>query len=405
MRKPEFSVLLPTRNRASLLVEAIETVRAQDFEDWEIIVSDNASIEDVRGIIENIADPRIVYLRSDEPLSVTDNWNRAIDAAQGRWIVMLGDDDGLVPGYFQNMQAACLKLNSPDVIYHGAYHFLAPDVLPGQADGRLSDVTKMHSLLLGHQGPSLLPRGQCEAAARAALDMRAIYGFNMQYFLFCAEFLEKMRRFGPVFRGPYPDFYAANMALLIADTVGVVPAPMTVIGITRKSYGYFHFNNNESAGMDFLANHDFTKHVSTDLRKHLLPGSFMNTLWLVSVALVRDSLSNTHNLNLGIKRYRRLQILDSGLNHSPKGSAAARERDALLPLLSLGERMLLLALRLATWPLTFLPPRWLAAFSIRAKCFLGQYDTGEGPRRLPMKPRNMTEAIERLRDLPKDQQS
>ena len=405
MRKPEFSVLLPTRNRASLLVEAIETVRAQDFEDWEIIVSDNASIEDVRGIIENIADPRIVYLRSDEPLSVTDNWNRAIDAAQGRWIVMLGDDDGLVPGYFQNMQAACLKLNSPDVIYHGAYHFLAPDVLPGQAEGRLSDVTKMHSLLLGHQGPSLLPRGQCEAAARAALDMRAIYGFNMQYFLFRAEFLEKMRRFGPVFRGPYPDFYAANMALLIADTVGVVPAPMTVIGITRKSYGYFHFNNNESAGMDFLANHDFTKHVPADLRKHLLPGSFMNTLWLVSVALVRDSLSNTHNLNLGIKRYRRLQILDSGLNHSPNGSAAARERNALLPLLSVVERMLLLALRLATWPLTLLPPRWLAAFSIRAKCFLGQYDTGEGPRRLPMKPRNMTEAIEMLRDLPKDQQS
>jgi glycosyltransferase involved in cell wall biosynthesis len=405
MRKPEFSVLLPTRNRASLLVEAIETVRAQDFEDWEIIVSDNASIEDVRGIIENIADPRIVYLRSDEPLSVTDNWNRAIDAAQGRWIVMLGDDDGLVPGYFQNMQAACLKLNSPDVIYHGAYHFLAPDVLPGQAEGRLSDVTKMHSLLLGRKGPSLLPRGQCEAAARAALDMRAIYGFNMQYFLFRAEFLDKMRQFGPVFRGPYPDFYAANMALLIADTVGVVPAPMTVIGITRKSYGYFHFNNNESAGMDFLANHDFTKHVSADLRKHLLPGSFMNTLWLVSVALVRDSLPNAPNLNLGIKRYRRLQILDAGLNHSPKGSAAARERDALLPLLSLGERMLLLALRVASWPLTLLPPRWLAAFSIRAKCFLGQYDTGEGPRRLPMNPRNMTEAIERLRDLPKDQQS
>jgi glycosyltransferase involved in cell wall biosynthesis len=117
MRKPKFSVLLPTRNRASLLVEAIETVRAQDFEDWEIIVSDNASIEDVRGIIENIADPRIVYLRSDEPLSVTDNWNRAIDAAQGRWIVMLGDDDGLVPGYFQNMQAACLKLNCTPTIF------------------------------------------------------------------------------------------------------------------------------------------------------------------------------------------------------------------------------------------------------------------------------------------------
>ena len=44
MNRPEFSVLLPTRNRVRLLAEAIETVRAQDFADWEIIVSDNASV-------------------------------------------------------------------------------------------------------------------------------------------------------------------------------------------------------------------------------------------------------------------------------------------------------------------------------------------------------------------------
>jgi glycosyltransferase involved in cell wall biosynthesis len=174
MSRPEFSVLLPTRNRVSLLAEAIGSVRAQNFEDWEIIVSDNASIEDVRGLIERIGDPRIVYLRSEKALPVTDNWNRAVDAARGRWVVMLGDDDGLVPGYFQAMRAVCAKLNDPDFIYHGAYHFLAPDVLPGQAQGRLSDVTRMHSLLLRHNEPSLLPRGQCEAAARAALDMRAI---------------------------------------------------------------------------------------------------------------------------------------------------------------------------------------------------------------------------------------
>lgn len=399
MSKPEFSVLLPTRNRLSLLAEAIETVRAQSFTDWEIIVSDNASMEDVKGLVEGIADPRIVYLRSEESLPVTENWNRAVDAARGRWVVMLGDDDGLVPGYFHAMRAACAKLHEPDVIYHGAYHFLAPDVLPGQPEGRLHDVTKMHSLLLGHEEPSLLPRSQCEAAARAALDMRAVYGFNMQYFLFRATFLDKMRRFGPVFRGPYPDFYAANMALLIADTVGVVPEPMTVIGITRKSYGYFHFNNNESAGVDFLANRDFAENVAADLRQYLLPGSFMNTLWLASVALVRDSLPDRPDLHLGVKRYRRLQILDNSLRHLPKGSAEARENAALLPLLRFHERVFLLAMRAITWPLTLLPPRWLSAFAIRAKRLARQYDTGEGARKLPMTPKNMTEVIAGLRNL------
>ena len=406
MNRPEFSVLLPTRNRVRLLAEAIETVRTQDFEDWEIIVSDNASVEDVRGLVESIGDGRIVYLRSDKPLPVTDNWNRAVDAARGRWVVMLGDDDGLVPGYFRAMQAACAALNSPEVIYHGAYHFMASDVLPGQPEGSLSDVTKMHSLLLGHDGPSLLPRAQCEAAARAALDMRAVYGFNMQYFLFRADFLDRMRQFGPVFRGPYPDFYAANMALLLAKKVGAIPAPMTVIGITRKSYGYFHFNNNEAAGVDFLANQDFADHVSPELRQHLLPGSFMNTLWLVSVALVRDSLPDVPDLHLGIERYRRLQILDNCLNHAPKGGAATRERLDLVPLLRFNERLLLLALRVVVWPLAFLTPRWLAAFAIKAKRLMGQYyDTGEGARRLPVAPRSMTEAIAGLRELKKDQVS
>lgn len=401
MDRPQFSVLLPTRNRVSLLAQAIATVRAQKFDDWEIIVSDNASEEDVHGLVEEIDDPRIVYLRSDTSLPVTDNWNRAVNAARGRWVVMLGDDDGLVPDYFQTMQAACETLNSPDVIYHGAYHFLAPNVLPGQTEGRLSDVTRMHSLLLGRNAPCILPRAQCEAAARAALDMRAIYGFNMQYFLFHSEFLDKMRQFGPVFRGPYPDFYAANLALLVADKIGVVPAPMTVIGITRKSYGYFHFNNNEAAGVDFLSNQDFAKTVSPDLRKYLLPGSFMNTLWLVSVALVRDSLPDRSDLPLGVERYRLLQILDSAITNGIRNTAADRALMALKPLLNVRERLLLLALRIVTWPLKLLPPRWLGAFSIRVKRLMGQYHIGEGARQLPVAPRDMTEAIAALRDLAK----
>lgn len=399
MKPPQFSVLLPTRNRVSLLAEAICTVRDQNFDDWEIIVSDNASEEDVAGLIAEIGDPRITYLRSNKLLPVTENWNRAVDAATGRWVVMLGDDDGLVPQYFETMQKVCGDLNLPDLIYHGAYHFLAPNVLPGQTQGRVSDVTRMHSLCLGRHEPCILPRSQCEEAARAALDMRAIYGFNMQYFLFKREFLDRMRQFGAVFRGPYPDFYAANLALLIADKVGVVPEPMTIIGITRKSYGYFHFNNKEAAGVDFLANQDFAAHVSPELRQHLLPGSFMNTLWLVSVALVKDSLAPSVNISLGIKRYRKLQILDIGLSHGSGDDAAARQREELMPLLSMSERMLLRIIRAVSWPLTWLSSGRRAAFIVRAKRIMGQYNTGEGAIQLAMSPRNMTEAVAELRNM------
>src|SRR5207245_7033676 len=49
-----FSVLLPTRNRLEYLRLAIETVRRQDYQDWEIIVSDNDSEQDVEGWIAGL---------------------------------------------------------------------------------------------------------------------------------------------------------------------------------------------------------------------------------------------------------------------------------------------------------------------------------------------------------------
>ncbi|CQD22838.1 glycosyl transferase family protein [Mycobacterium europaeum] len=397
MSAPEFSVLLPTRNRVELLAQAITTVRAQDEASWEIVVSDNASEEDVRGLVEGLDDPRIRYLRTDAPLPVTANWNRAADAATGRWVVMLGDDDGLTPGYMRTMREACAALADPDLIYHGAYHFMAPGVTPGQTQGAVFDVTQLHCMLRGRDAPVIIPPEEARAAVRAALDMRSLYGFNMQYFLFRREFLERLRAHGPVFRGPFPDFYTANLALLLASRVGVVPRPLTVIGITRKSYGYYHLNDAEAAGVDFLGNQHFRDEVTPELRKQLLPGSYMNTLWLVSVALVRDALPDDPSLRLGVGRYRRLQIVDTVLRHystrRPVGAALGQMR----PSLSRPERALATLLRLALLPWRALPQvlREVLARSIARR--FGQYGPQLAPRKLPLAPSNMLEVVDGLR--------
>ena len=73
----KFSVLLPTRNRLDLLYYAVETVRRQDYLDWEIIVSDNFSEEDIAGYIKSLDDSRIKYFRTGKFVPVTDNWNNA----------------------------------------------------------------------------------------------------------------------------------------------------------------------------------------------------------------------------------------------------------------------------------------------------------------------------------------
>jgi len=398
MTAPAFSVLLPTRNRADLLAQAIASVRSQDEDDWEIIVSDNASVDDVKGLVDGIADPRIVYLRSDTPLPVTANWNRALEASRGRHVIMLGDDDGLVPGFFRRMRDVLSLLGDPDLVFFGAYHFAWPGVMPGAPEGVMYDVTPMHSFLRDRPGPGLVPQAEAHAAARAALDMRALYGFNMQYFLFRRDLLDRLRQFGDVFRGPYPDFYAANMALLQSKRMGAVPEPMTIIGISPKSYGYFHFNDDEAAGVDFLENQHYRDDVAPALRARLLPGSYMNTLWLASVALVAESLPEDRTLSLGVQRYRRLQMLDAMLRCLHRGRSPLGAMRPLWPLLGAWERILLVSLAMALLPATMLPAHRRVELVNRLRRLAGQYGRNQGqPRRLPCTPADMLAALEFLR--------
>ena len=307
---PTFSILLPTKNRLDLLKGAVETVLRQDFDDWEIVISDNCSEDDVGGWVETLAEPRVVYLRSDVALAVTDNWNRALDASTGKYVVMLGDDDGLTPGYMRRVVTVMKNLDEPDFLYHGAYIFSFPNALADQPESQLQDVSLNHSILQRSSEPAILASEYARQAAREALRFNLSYGFNMQYFVFSRSFISRMRVYGNFYQGPFPDFYAANIAMLIADRIAIVADPMVVIGISPKSYGFFHFNKSEKDGEAFLnAETDPFKSASADTRRQILPGTNMLTSWLISVSLIPEKLGSSAGITVDVGRYRRLQIL------------------------------------------------------------------------------------------------
>ncbi len=351
--QPMFSVLLPTKDRLELLQEAISTVTRQKFQSWQIVVSDNASKSDIKSYVDSLSDKRIKYIRSDEPLSVTENWNKATEAADGEWIVMLGDDDGLTPNYFERMFSYINQLDKPDLIYHGAYHLAFPNVLTSYPNGALIDVTVMQPIFDNRYMPCMLPKDEAEKIVRAALDMRLSFSFNMQYFLFRRTFLMRLKEYGPVFQGPYPDFYLSNLSFLKAEKIGLLPFPMTIIGISPKSYGYFHFNNDEKGGISFLANVEYAKYANTELKNALLPGNEMNSQWLVSVAKVSHHLPEK-NLKLGIKRYRLLQVISYMFRPRPSKTSALRSLIEMSPMLSLIEKIqcvLIAIVAVIAWPM------------------------------------------------------
>ena len=130
VRKPSamrYSVLLPTRNGGHFLRNCIESVLSQDYGDFELVISDNANTDETPAIIAGCRDhPKVQTVRLDEPVSVTDNWNAAYAQSSGGYILMMGDDDYLLPDYFARMDALLERHTFPDCVLYNGYSFVAP---------------------------------------------------------------------------------------------------------------------------------------------------------------------------------------------------------------------------------------------------------------------------------------
>jgi len=92
---------MPTFNRLEFLTPAIESVFAQTFADWELIVADDGSSADTRAYLQSLDDPRIkvIWLAHTGRPSVVSN--AAVREARGEYVAFLDSDDMWLPGKLQ----------------------------------------------------------------------------------------------------------------------------------------------------------------------------------------------------------------------------------------------------------------------------------------------------------------
>ncbi|MGF7022912.1 glycosyltransferase [Brachybacterium tyrofermentans] len=90
------SVAISTRNRAQYLADSIDSVLAQTFEDFELIIVDDGSEDGTRGAVEAYTDPRVRYVRQ-EPAGISAARNRAADLSRGFFTAVHDDDDIMLP--------------------------------------------------------------------------------------------------------------------------------------------------------------------------------------------------------------------------------------------------------------------------------------------------------------------
>jgi len=306
----KFSVVIPCHNRLPLLKKAVKTVMEQKYQDWELCIFDNSSEDPLQSALQKTIgsqQSKVRFARSDTFLSVTESWNRAIAMASNEYIVFLGDDDGLVPAYFERMSQIIAEFSRPDVIYSALYQLLYPGVAPWDRSGYVMDL-KNAFFFEKHEKPFLLSLEKRKKAVQGSLKLRRNFTFNIQAFLFRREFLHSICQNGHIFQSSFPDYYIANIALSKADKVVVVPKAMAIAGVSKESVGYALFNGLENRFTNLLNTQILTDPWYVAVKDYLLPGFAYNTNYLLSMMHVFHFLPDFFCCEVDVMRYRKSQI-------------------------------------------------------------------------------------------------
>jgi len=115
--RPKISIGVPVFNGESFIAEALDSLLAQTFTDFEIAISDNASTDQTESICRQYAqqDPRIKYHRLSENLGAVENFNRVVHLTEGEYFKWAAIDDLLLPSYLE--KAVEILERHPEVVW------------------------------------------------------------------------------------------------------------------------------------------------------------------------------------------------------------------------------------------------------------------------------------------------
>lgn len=225
---PFFSVIIPTKNRPELLVDAIESVLRQDFFDYELIISDNYNDDRTKAAVETfLGNPRLHYVRTDRELNMPDHWEFATSRGRGRFILVLTDRSVLKQGALKHINRELVA--RPNIRVCSWRWTLFDEDLSVEFGDRKTRGTDYESILCAE-----------EVAQNFTLQKRnTLYqlprGLNSCY---DAELSRQIRDvYGTLFRPISPDYTSAFLLLAHVDSILYINRPLFISQGLRVSNG------------------------------------------------------------------------------------------------------------------------------------------------------------------------
>ncbi len=174
MSSPTVSVIITTYNRASLLCRAIESVLAQTFQDFELIISDDSSTDETEQIVKEFQknEKRIKYIRTESNSGgAAVPKNMALQEAKGKYIATLDSDDKWLSKKLEIQVQAFLESKNPKLGFISCDYFLMVD-----KDKVRVSIPVHADVLLNILGSDYMGTGSCLIYKREVFD--TVGGFD-----------------------------------------------------------------------------------------------------------------------------------------------------------------------------------------------------------------------------------
>jgi glycosyltransferase involved in cell wall biosynthesis len=218
------SIVIPTRNRINTAYCcAKQTLAVTNSADIEVIVHDCSDIEALGPKLEDLCDTRLRYFHID-PVSMTENWNTAIQKVRGEYVIFIGDDDGVLPDIYELCKWA-QRNNIPALGHEISALYLWPDY----PDKKLSSTLYIYPCdgkLKYYNGKKeftkCISSGYCNNFHRLP---------HLYHGIIKMEYLNEIKKkSGCFFDGTCPDYYSAFSLSLTLKEYCVVSFPFTYNG-------------------------------------------------------------------------------------------------------------------------------------------------------------------------------
>lgn len=112
------SICMLTHNSENTIKEALNSILAQSYKNWELIIVDDVSSDDTISVIESIQDPRIKIFKNETKYTLAENRNLALEKSFGDYVAVLDSDDVWVDSEKLEKQISFLETN-PDHVMVG----------------------------------------------------------------------------------------------------------------------------------------------------------------------------------------------------------------------------------------------------------------------------------------------